>query len=129
MLCVPFALMSRRPGIGTKFLDDKEKSSYYARNGLFFMYDEQGTPYAIPRFFYNKMFTLEQWQKHTKSVEIANLVAETVMYDSQGTNYYKRLVDSQRDYERLLNWRLRQSKALYNADKRNIIGHYSFLQR
>lgn len=93
------------------------------------MYDEQGTPYAIPRYFYNKMFSLDQWQAHTKSVEIARLVAETVMYDSQGSNYFKKLVDSQRDYESLLNWRLRQSKALYNADKRNIIGHYSFLQR
>lgn len=125
----PFAEMSRRPGIGYKFNEDRKAQSYYADNGLFVLYDEQGTPYAVPRFFYNRMYSPEQWKMHTESAEIGRLVADFNMYCKRGSSYFQNLVAYSQDYERLLWKRLKEKQSLSNADKGSISRYSAFMQR
>lgn len=52
----PFALMSRKPGIGSRFLDDEIAIKDIVRNGNFVIYSESGTPYLLPRFYQDKLY-------------------------------------------------------------------------
>lgn len=125
----PFAEMSRRPGIGYQFNNDHEAQNYYSRNGLYHLYDDQGTPYAVPRFFYNRMYSLEQWQDHTRSTEIGRFMADVCMYDQYGSDYYKSMMFSTQEYENLLWKRLNEKKSLAYADKGSISRYSAFLQK
>ena len=53
---VPFALMSRRPAIGSKFLNLSQYRQL-RENDSFLVYDKAGTPYSLPRYFRNKVFS------------------------------------------------------------------------
>lgn len=125
----PFARMSRKPGIGDAFTKDESQKRYYSENGLYHLFDEQGTPYAFPRFFYNRVFSLDQWKQHTKSAEIGRLFADAVMYDSLGGSFYKNMLYSMQNYENILWKRLKEKKSLSNADKGCVSRYRAFLQR
>lgn len=124
----PFAEMSRRPGIGYKFNDDKQAQKYYSDNGLFHLFDEQGTPYAVPRFFYNRMYSLEQWQDHTRSAEIGRLMSDLYSYQQNGSDYYRAALLGSRNYEDMMWKRLREKTSLAYADKGSISRYCAFMQ-
>lgn len=125
----PFAEMSRRPGIGYRFNEDRKAQDYYARNGIFVLYDEQATPYAVPRYFYNRIYSLSQWKDHVSSCEIGRFMADLSLYDKNGSAYYRNLIANSQDYEALLWKRLRDSKSLSHADKGSISRYTAFMQR
>lgn len=125
----PFAEMSRRPGLGYKFTKDESEKSHYVNNGLFLLHDEQGTPYAVPRYFYNRIYPFEMWRDHVKASEIGRFMADVSLYDKRGSSYYRDLLVNSQDYESLLWKRLNESRSLCHADQGSISRYYSFLQR
>lgn len=53
----PFALMSRMPAIGYSLLEQKEILNWHRRSKNFCMYDDQGTPYAMPKYYRDAIFS------------------------------------------------------------------------
>lgn len=66
----PFALMSRSPAIGSTYVD--KNKDFIFNNRQFIVYDEQGTPYPLPRFYKNKIFTPETAQEWRETIERLN---------------------------------------------------------
>lgn len=62
----PFALMSRMPAIGSGILkNNKDFVLKIIRNKQFVLYDEQGTPYAMPRYYAERLFTPKERMLHS----------------------------------------------------------------
>lgn len=65
-----FALMSKK--IGYNFLSDNKSVSWYSDNDVFVIYNDEGTPYHIPRYLRDRMFTLEQVERHRSESEMVS---------------------------------------------------------
>lgn len=52
----PFSLMSRRPSIGSKYLTESRIKKFRSDKN-FFVHDFVGTPYMLPRYYRDKIFT------------------------------------------------------------------------
>ena len=91
--CVPpFALMSRRPGIGKGFLDEINVQDFRERK-QFVVHDVQGTPYSIPRLYKEYIYTHNECLDHTLLLnKIMNVKNESRLQDyesASGLNFYK----------------------------------------
>lgn len=64
----PFALMSRRPGIGKKFLD-RIDIGVFRRHQIFVVHDNAGTPYSIPRIYRDRIFSEAERLQHSLILE------------------------------------------------------------
>lgn len=64
----PFARMSLRPAVGSCFVDSsteegKSNIEFYRKNNIYHIYDETHTPFALPRYYRNKIHTLDSVQR------------------------------------------------------------------
>ena len=67
--CVaPFARMSRRPGIGKQFLDLR-KMDLIHRLDQWFVHDYQGTPYSLPRYYKERIYSKDEIDCHSMLLE------------------------------------------------------------
>lgn len=64
----PFARMSRRPGIGKQFLDHINTDLFRSRN-QWFVHDNSGTPYSLPRYYRERIFSSDECQEHSLLLE------------------------------------------------------------
>lgn len=64
----PFARMSRRPGIGKQFLQNLDVDKY-RRLQLWHVHDYQGTPYALPRYYKEYIYSKDECQTHSLLLE------------------------------------------------------------
>lgn len=64
----PFARMSLKPAIGSSFITDDNRERYQ-RDKVFFTWDFTGTPFALPRYYRDRLFTREQLDANNISVE------------------------------------------------------------
>lgn len=63
--CVPpFALMSRRPGIGAQFRKDLPKDELRRRQ-QWHIHDQAGTPYVLPRYYRPYVYTDNEAYEHS----------------------------------------------------------------
>lgn len=63
--CVPpFARMSRRPGIGKSFLSSIDFEQFRQRD-LWHVYDHKGTPYALPRYYKEMIYSRDECDEHS----------------------------------------------------------------
>lgn len=60
----PFARMSRRPGLGKGFLDNLNVDSFRNRD-LWFVHDQSGTPYSLPRYYRDRIYSSDECQEHS----------------------------------------------------------------
>lgn len=73
----PFALMSRRPGIGKRFLDEIRPDIFRKLN-MWHVHDYQGTPYYLPRYYRDRIYTENEREIHSIIVErLHNLHQDT----------------------------------------------------
>lgn len=67
--CVPpFARMSRRPGLGKQFLD-LQKMDVIHRLDQWFVHDYQGTPYSLPRYYKERIYSKDEIDIHSLLLE------------------------------------------------------------
>ena len=64
----PFARMSRRPGIGKQFLDSIDFDLFRSRD-LWSVHDYQGTPYPIPRYYKERIYSKDECDQHSMLIE------------------------------------------------------------
>lgn len=77
--CVPpFALMSRRPGIGKGFLN-RVNIDVFRRLNLWTVHDQAGTPYPLPRIY--KDFFFDKDERDAHSLELSNIINGKEDYD------------------------------------------------
>lgn len=89
----PFAFMSRRPGIGKAILNDLPIDDL-RKLDQWVLYDEQGTPYPIPRLFKDRIFSDWEREQHNLLLERMNNVkfdAELKLFQSDNpeSNFFK----------------------------------------
>lgn len=60
----PFARMSRRPGIGKQFLENIDVDLFRSR-GQWFVHDQAGTPYSLPRYYRDRIYSSDECQEHS----------------------------------------------------------------
>lgn len=102
--CVPpFALMSRRPGIGKKFIEDIN-IDVFRRYNIWSVHDEQGTPYPIPRYYRPYIYNKNELDIHSQ--ELQRLFASKddfhlIEYSQSCTgNFYQTELEIALSYER-----------------------------
>lgn len=64
----PFARMSRRPGIGKKFLDTLNVDKF-RKLQLWHVHDYQGTPYSLPRYYKERIYSKDECDQHSLLLE------------------------------------------------------------
>lgn len=64
----PFARMSRRPGIGKKFLDNLNVP-LFRKLQLWHVHDYQGTPYPLPRYYRERLYSKDECDQHSMLLE------------------------------------------------------------
>lgn len=64
----PFARMSRRPGIGKQFLENIDIEQFRSRD-QWFVHDHTGTPYSLPRYYRERIFSSDECQEHSLLLE------------------------------------------------------------
>lgn len=91
--CVPpFALMSRRPGIGKGFLK-RVDIDVFRKMDLWHVHDQAGTPYALPRIYKPFFYTEEECYQHSlllqKQCYTRERFSETLYHQSNFGNFYQ----------------------------------------
>lgn len=95
----PFARMSRRPGIGRMFLDHNNLSLIRSLD-QWCVHDYQGTPYTLPRYYKERIYSKDECQQHSLLLEkVKNAKLDNVIRDSD--NYWKFYADKILQNERL----------------------------
>lgn len=90
--CIPpFARMSRRPGIGKKFLDqlDFEK---FRKLDIWCVHDYQGTPYNLPRYYRDAIYTQPEREQHSLLLERLKMISldqHIREFGDSGGNYFE----------------------------------------
>lgn len=64
----PFARMSRMPGLGKKFLDTIN-SDVLRKLDIWHVHDYQGTPYNMPRYYKDRIYSEQEREQHSLLVE------------------------------------------------------------
>lgn len=103
----PFALMSRRPAIGSKMLSDNKIKSDLIKNKKFVLYDVNGSPYVLPRYYRNKLFcerTLKKRADLYSSMALDRLYSDYAKFGAEKVSFLDRL--SSENTERLFYYRL-----------------------
>lgn len=99
----PFALMSRRPGIGKGFLK-RVNVDVFRRYDLWHVHDDSGTPYALPRIYKPFFYTEEECYTHSKLLERLcykkEIFEETDYYQHNSGNYFASQIDVINSVER-----------------------------
>lgn len=78
----PFARMSRRPGIGKLFLDHLNFNKFRLLD-QWFVHDYQGTPYNLPRYYKEQVYSKDEIYQHSllleklKNSELDNRIRES----------------------------------------------------
>lgn len=100
----PFARMSRRPGIGKTFLDPKIMDRF-RKLDLWTVYDYQGTPYPLPRYYRDTIFSYEDRERHSDFLQHILFLDEEFTISSSGFendhDYYAYSADMMLNRERL----------------------------
>lgn len=73
----PFARMSRRPGIGKKFLDMLDYSKF-RKLQQWHVHDYQGTPYTLPRYYKEQIYSKDECMEHSMLLERLKNVKEDI---------------------------------------------------
>lgn len=90
----PFARMSRRPGLGKKFLDmvDIDK---LRRLNQWHVHDQAGTPYNLPRYYKERMYSKDEIDAHSMLLEKlknSKLDSDIMHYNNNNTGDYFKYV-------------------------------------
>lgn len=93
----PFALMSRRPGIGKALLNDLPIETI-KKLDQWVLHDEQGTPYPIPRLYRERIYNDSEREQHNLLLERLNNVKfesdlRLFYADNPDSNYFKSYAD------------------------------------
>lgn len=86
----PFALMSRRPGIGISYIE--KAGEYHKKNGQTTVRNDKGEKMAMPRYYKDKIFSKYQQAVQTKKLQNAALIEEQRQFQSykaRGLNHVK----------------------------------------
>lgn len=127
---LPFARMSRRPGIGYQFMT-KDLQDRYQRSMDFTVYDYQGTPYPLPRFYKDYFFSKDQQSLHSSLIEKSIYYKEKrLLYEHSNDpfrgNYWKwnsrRLLSFEERFYKTL--RVTQKRALLPLSGSSLFNHY-----
>lgn len=100
----PFARMSRRPGIGKKFLDMLDYSKF-RKLQQWHVHDYQGTPYTLPRYYKENIYSKDECMEHSMLLEkLKNIKEDTDIRTMDDYHLYKRdlLLDYDYKFIRLL---------------------------
>lgn len=85
----PFARMSRRPGIGKSFLDPGTMERFHRLN-LWTVHDYQGTPYPLPRYYREQIFSHDERELHNLEQERVRFYQEDANVSNLGfTDYHE----------------------------------------
>lgn len=105
----PFARMSRRPGIGKQFLDHIDFNLFRERD-VWFVHDLQGTPYSLPRYYKERIYSKDQIDQHSMLLEkLKNLKFDYHLSTRNDIhNYHEFLSDRIVNQERLFIKHLKQ---------------------
>lgn len=71
----PFARMSLKPAIGANYLNVSNKA-FHRKNLAFVAYDSTGVPFALPRYYRDRIFSKDQVNEHSLSIERQRLSAD-----------------------------------------------------
>lgn len=63
----PFARMSLKPAIGSAWID--KHSDFYRKNRLTVVYDSSGTPFSLPRYYRDRVFTLDLYDEYLADMQ------------------------------------------------------------
>lgn len=98
----PFARMSRRPGIGRQFLDHVDYNEFRKRN-QWFVHDYQGTPYALPRYYAERIFNSNEREQHSLLLNrlLGNKFDLEFINRDKKDNFYKFISDKAKYQEYL----------------------------
>lgn len=82
----PFSRMSRRPGIGKQFLDNINIPLLRKLN-TWCVHDSQGTPYSLPRYYSDRIYSKDEKDLHALEVEHINALRYDIV--PEGDNYFR----------------------------------------
>ena len=105
----PFALMSRRPALGSNYLKTKK----YHKQGKFYTVVSQGRKQTMPRYYRDKIFNKFEQFEHKKEMEkLAQKIQEKRDNElmSRGINPFEMEVTNKEDYIRRSNKIVKKSK-------------------
>lgn len=83
----PFGLMSLKPAIGSCFLNDENKR-FYHDNFLFHTFDSSHTPFALPRYYRDRIFSRDQLDDYVDNL----LERQWSVYDMRQTLGYEHFI-------------------------------------
>lgn len=93
----PFARMSRRPGIGKKFLDQLN-TNLFKRLDQWCVHDYQGTPYPLPRYYKDFIYSSDERYQHSLLLEqLKNAKTDKSIREME--DYWKYKSDELLDYD------------------------------
>lgn len=111
----PFALMSRKPGLGKMFLDQLDFDRF-RKLDQWCVHDYKGTPYTLPRYYKERIYSKDEIDTHSLLLEkLLNSKLDNEIRESD--NYFK--YDQQRiiNRERLFIKSLRAENYKFNYQK------------
>lgn len=98
----PFAMMSTKPGLGYKLLQDTKIVSWHKRTLNFTMYDDQGTPYAMPKFYRDRIFSFKARKHRSEMFSFAEYSSQILDIGKLGLErWYSDSVRNTRNLEQL----------------------------
>lgn len=108
----PFARMSRRPGIGKAFKDNKSLIAKMRRLDQWVVHDYQGTPYVLPRYYKEHLYSKDEIDTHSLLVEKLHFTRQDqelreFSLDNFGS-FYQSTANQLRNKERLFIKHLKQ---------------------
>ena len=99
----PFALMSRKPGIGKGFLN-RVNVDVFRKLNLWHVHDEAGTPYALPRLYKPYFYDENECYQHSLLLEkqcySREIFSDALYYQFNSGNKFKTDLDIIHSVER-----------------------------
>ena len=99
----PFARMSRRPGIGKKFLDHCN-FSLFRKLDQWCVHDYQGTPYNLPRYFKERIYSRDEIEQHSLLLERSRFSRDDLHLELSGldqSEFFRSVRSQEVERERL----------------------------
>lgn len=98
----PFARMSLKPAIGSCYLNPINRE-FHRRSESFVAWDSSGVPFALPRYYKDRIFSRSELDSHNTSVERMRLTADIAMMRKDPLCFYKRYKANVRFEENFIN--------------------------
>lgn len=101
-VCPPFGRSSRRPGLGHDyFIKNKGLVNRIRGSGQYFLSDDKGTPYSIPRYLRPFLYSDDEYKRYVEKCEFDNYCTDmsNIELSQDPHRYYLNQIESLISYE------------------------------